>query len=911
MMPKFRVFLAQVQALFTLKKADEELEGELQEHLRLLTERFVRQGMPPSKAAIAARRQFGNVALLQQRQRETRTFLSLSNLCRDIVFGARILRKSRGFTAIAVFSLALAIGANTAIFSIAKQLLYDRLDVPQPQQLRLLGWVGDNKVTVHAVIGDFDGNDAGMTRTSFSYPVYRDLRAHNRALEDLFAFKEISMNATIRGNAQPLSGVMVSGNYYSALGVRPQLGRAIQETDDGVPGAGAVVVISDGLWQREFDRSSAVLGQTIKLNGTLLTIVGVNPPGFTGVGGVQASPDAFVPLAMQPQVYSLSVQPTSELNDSDLWWLNVMGRLKPGTRDVEESAALDVALAAAVRNTMTVGSDETLPHLILINGSRGMHQMTGIKKPVAVLLVLVAVVLLLACANIATLLLARATRRRREMSVRMALGAARWRILSQLLTENLLLAALGGLGGLLIGYMARNVVPALLWQRNTRGIHFDWGVFVYAALITILTALLFGLAPAWTATHTETAGSLQESSHTSSRRHRASGGRAIVIFQIALSTLLVVAAGLFLRTVYALSSVDLGFRPDHVLLFEINPPAQRYPQEKEVRLRSQLERAFSSVPGVQSETFMSIPYIADYTLTTFFETEEEAAVQRRRKGERVTDVGNNFFQTLGIPIIAGRSFGPQDTATSPEVAIINQSLARSRFPHGNPVGKRLKFGIPLKDEWVQVIGICDDTRYANLRDNAPQQFFVPYVQRSEEGGGTYAVRTPLQPSMIVPTLRQVVQQADPDLPIVNIRTQREQIDESMRMERTFAALTTGFGALALALACVGVFGVMAYSVAQRTNEIGIRMALGAQPGQVKRMILCESTLLAAVGISGGIAGVLLLSRLVNSMLYGIRSYDPVSMVVGILILLAVALTASWIPARRAAGVQPMEALRHE
>jgi predicted permease len=308
---------------------------------------------------------------------------------------------------------------------------------------------------------------------------------------------------------------------------------------------------------------------------------------------------------------------------------------------------------------------------------------------------------------------------------------------------------------------------------------------------------------------------------------------------------------------------------------------------------------------------MSIPYIADYTLTTFFETEEEAAVQRRRKGERVTDVGNNFFQTLGIPIIAGRSFGPQDTATSPEVAIINQSLARSRFPHGNPVGKRLKFGIPLKDEWVQVIGICDDTRYANLRDNAPQQFFVPYVQRSEEGGGTYAVRTPLQPSMIVPTLRQVVQQADPDLPIVNIRTQREQIDESMRMERTFAALTTGFGALALALACVGVFGVMAYSVAQRTNEIGIRMALGAQPGQVKRMILCESTLLAAVGISGGIAGVLLLSRLVNSMLYGIRSYDPVSMVVGILILLAVALTASWIPARRAAGVQPMEALRHE
>jgi predicted permease len=910
-MPKLRVFLAQFLALFTLKKADEELEDELQEHLRLLTERFVGQGVPPSEAAIAARRQFGNVALLQQRQREARAFLSLSTLCRDILFGARILRKSPGLTAISVFSLALGIGANTAIFSMAKQLLYDRLDVPQPQQLRVLGWVGDNKVTVHAVIGDSDGNDARMTRTSFSYPVYRNLRAHNRALQDLFAFKEISMNATIRGYARPISGVMVSGNYYSALGVRPQLGRAIQDADDGIPGAGAVVVISDGLWQREFSRSSAVLGQTIKLNGALLTIVGVNPPGFTGVGGQQASPDAFVPLAMQPQVYSLSVQPTSELNDSDLWWLNVMGRLRPGTSDVEESASLDVALAAAVRNTMAVGSDETLPHLILINGSRGMHRMTGIKKPVTVLLVLVGVVLLLACANIATLLLARATRRKREMSVRMALGAGRWRVMRQLFTENLLLATLGGLGGLLIGYLARNSVPILILHENMKGIHFDWGVFVYAALMTILTALLFGLAPAWTATRTGAAGNLQDSAHTSTQRRRGSGAKATVVFQIALSTLLVVAAALFLRTVYALSSVDLGFHPDHVLLFEINPPAQRYPQESEVRLRSQLERTFSSMPGVESVTFMSIPYIAHYKLTTFFVTEEEAAVPRRRHGERVTDVGNNFFQTLGIPIIVGRGFGPQDTATSPEVAVINQSLARARFPHGNPIGKRLRFGIPLKDDWVQVIGICDDTRYTNLRETAPPQFFVPYVQRSEEGGGTYAIRTNLQPAIIIPTLRQVVQQADPDLPIVNIRTQREQIHDSMRMERSFAAFTTGFGALALALACVGVFGVMAYSVAQRTNEIGIRMALGAQPGQVKGMILRESTLLAAAGISGGIAGVLLLSRLVNSMLYGIQPYDPVSMAVGILTLLMVALTASWIPARRAAAVQPMEALRHE
>jgi len=830
------------------------------------------------------------------------------NFTHDIFFGARILRKSPGSTAIAVFSLALAIGANVAIFSVAKQLLYDRLDVPLPQQLKLLGWVGDDKVAVHAVIGAPEG----MTRTSFSYPVYRDLRTRNHAMEDLFAFKEISVNATIRGYAQEISGVMVSGNYYSSLRVRPVLGRAIQEADDTVPGAGAVVVISDVLWLRDFDRSASVLGQTIKLNGALFTIVGVNPPGFTGVGSVdQAAPDVFVPLAMQPQVYPFSAQLTSWLNVSDLWWLNVMGRLRPGTKDAQESTALDVALAAAVRHTMSVGTDETLPHLILIDGSRGVHPVSGIKKPITVLVVLVAVVLLLACANVATLLLARAAGRKREMSVRMALGALRWRILRQLLIENVLLAALGGSGGLLVGYIARNAVPALLWQQNLKEIHFDWGVFIYAALVTMLTALLFGLAPAWTAMHAATASNLQESSHTSTRRHRGSGGKAVVAFQIALSTVLVVAAGLFLRTVYALSSVNLGFRPDHVLLFEINPPAQRYPQEKQVQLRSQMESAFSSVPGVQSVSFMSIPYIADTTLTTFFETEEESSVQRRRKGERITDVGNNFFQTLAIPIVAGRSFGPQDTAASPAVAILNRSLARARFPHGDPVGKRFKFGIPLKDEWVQVVGVCDDTRYNNLRETAPPQFFVPYVQRAEEGGGTYAVRTPLQSAAIVPALRQIVQQFDPDLPMVNVRTQREQMDDNMRTERTFAAMTSGLGALALALACVGVFGVMAYSVAQRTNEIGIRLALGAQPGRVKQMILRESTFLASIGISGGIAGVLLLSRWVDSMLYGIRAYDPASMEAGILVLLVLALTASWIPAGRAAAVQPMDALRHE
>ena len=646
--------------------------------------------MSPEDADSAAHRQFGNTTLLRQRHRESRTFLSFATIFQDLRYGLRLLGKSPGFTAIAVASLALAIGANTAIFSVAKNLLYDRLGVPHPEQLRLLGWAGDDKVAVHSYWSSYEADDAGMKSECFSYPVFRQLQAHNRLLEGLFAFKDLPASAAVHGSAQRVQMELVSGNFYSALGVRPQLGRALQPADDVTSGAGAVAVISDSLWRREFGRSPAVLGQTIAINQSVLTIVGVNSRSFTGAQSVQQSPDVFVPLSMQPLVKPWGHR-VSLLAQPDNWWLEVMGRGQSNETDRQLRSELDLELAAAVHATMTVKAGETIPRMVLADGSRGLHQSEGsFKKPVNVLMVLVGLVLALACANVANLLLARGAQRQREMSVRVALGAGRARVLRQLLTESLLLAALGGAAGLLLGYLGRNAIPQLLttpWMPAQIDIPFDWGVFGFAAGVTLLTGILFGLAPAWSAARSEVSSGLKEGAQAATRRRKGAGGKMLVGLQIALSTLLVIGAGLFLRTVMGLSETNVGFKTDHLLLAQIDPPQQRYPEGKDVTLHQQLEQAMAAVPGVQAVTLMSTPYLSDSMSAMSFITEAESANPAKAHGERDEEVGNRFFDTLDIPILAGRGFGPQDTATSARVAVINQSLARTRFPAAIPSGR--------------------------------------------------------------------------------------------------------------------------------------------------------------------------------------------------------------------------------
>jgi predicted permease len=739
----------------------------------------------------------------------------------------------------------------------------------------------------------------------------------------LFAFKETGMNATIEGNAQQVQTEMVSGNYYGVLDVKPALGRVITPADDASPGQGPVAVISYGLWERNFGASPAVLGRVIKLNEVSLTIVGVNPKGFTGAKSTQQSPDIFLPMSMQPLV-SPHAGSGSLLTDTKEWWVNIMGRAKPGMPDATAQAGLDGQLGALVRATMPVRPIEDLPRMDLRDGSHGLfYQARTFAKPMAVLLTMVGFVLLLACANIANLMLARGSQRQREMSVRLALGAGRGRIARQMLVESLLLAVLGGVGGLVVGYFGSNLIPKLTenaWERNDFHIHFDWKVFGFTAGVTLLTGLLFGLAPAWAAARSSANQGLKETAVSVTRRRRGWGGKSLVGFQIALSTLLVIGAGLFLRTLAGLNAVNVGFRTDHLLLAEISPPQKLYPAGKDMALHAQLVESLASVPGVDAVSPAWVTYLAGDMSRTDFTVEGQASDKTRDDSEDFNVVGDRFFSMLRIPILAGRAFGSQDTITSAKVGIINASLARERFPNEDPIGKRFLVsghdsdghGVKKTEDWIRIVGVCGDTRYLNLRDEPPPQFFLPFTQQTEAGGAVaYEIQTRLNPEELVPTLRKAVQRIDPDLPLINVRTEGQQIQEDLLQERIFVTMTSGFGMLALALAAVGIYGVMAYSVANRTNEIGIRLALGALPRQVLAMVLREATWISLAGIAVGVAAALVLAQAVKSMLYGLQPADPVSLIAGAVLLTAVGLAASWLPARRAASVQPVEALRHE
>ncbi len=916
------------RAVFHRSRLEADMETELADHLELLTVDLIRASHSPAEAARRARIELGSALVHKEGMRASLGLRWFDEIAADLCYATRILRKSPGFTAVAVISLALAIGVNATIFSLARRLLYERLDVRHADQLRLLEWTGTKgRVAVHDVWGRANPLPGGRVESNvFTYPVYQELRAESHVLDDLFAFKDTVMNATIREEAQRVETEMISGNYYDALGVRPVLGRAILPSDDAAPGQGAVAVISDGLWEREFGRSPAVLGQIIKLNDVPLTIVGVNPRGFTGAASMLSSPDLFVPLAMQPLVSPASWDGPHELSllaSTHEWWVSVMGRALPRVREAQAQAALDTQFAAAVRATETVRAGEEIPRLDLSDGSRGLfEQEKTYAKPMTVLVTLVGLVLLLACANIANLMLARGAQRLREMSVRMALGAGRLRIARQMLVESLLLAALGGAGGLLAGYLGRNILPKMIGNEQEHtyfAVHFDWMVFAFTAGVTILTGILFGLAPAFAAARGEVAHGLKETTQTTTRRRKGMDGKALVSFQVALSTLLVIGAGLFIRTLAGLSAVNVGFRTDHLLLAVIDPPESRYPAGKDILLHQRLEQAFAAIPGVESVTAATVSYLSDSLSSTDFLPEGEKYDPLKSQGEDYNLVGDRFFETMGIPIVAGRSFGPQDTRTSAKVGIINESLARARFPWQNPIGKLFQTSLhdmhghdnQNTNQTIRIVGICSDTSYTNLRDEPPPQFFLPYVQQVRVGAMTYEIRTLMGPEAIVSELRRATQAIDPDLPLVNVRTQDEQIAEDLQQEHLFVTLTSGFGLLALALAAVGIYGVMAYSVAQRTNEIGIRLALGAQPQQVRGMILRESTWIAVAGIVAGVAGALLLARLIKTMLYGIAPYDPLTLCSGVLLLLLVALASCWIPARRAAGVQPMEALRHE
>jgi predicted permease len=892
-----------------------EMDDELSFHIEKYADDLMRCGLSCEEAQRRARVEMGGIAVQKEKIRASWGTRAWDDLLADIRYALRNFAKTPGFTAIAVISLALGIGANTVIFGVTKHILLDRLTAYKPEELRLFAWTSAKKSVVHGSWGMRRLTpDGKYLSTSFTYPAYQQLRAQNRVLDDVFAFKEFPrLTATIGEQSEAVSAQMVSGNYYRALGVRPALGRAIEDSDDGAPGSSPVAVISDEFWTRRFGRSPNIVGQTIQLNLTPVTIIGVNPKGFTGAASTQEAPDVILPFSMAAIATPVWTKKPL-LTDPDLWWVLVMGRVKPGVPDEQARAALDVVLNAAVRSTATIGKDEAVPSLVLQDGSRGENQASRMfSKPAYVLMALAGFVLLLACANLANLLLARASSRQREISVRLALGAGRSRILRQMFTESLLLSLAGGAAGLALGYCGRNVIPRLLsstWQASTTDIQFDWKIFGFTAAISILTGLLFGLAPAWQASRTQVSSGLKDNAQSVTQRSRNVTGKTIVVVQVALSMMLLVGAGLFVRTLMNLNGSHLGFRPDGILLFNLQPPRTRYSAPKDLAFYHRVEERLASVPGVDAVTLSSIALISNSISDRDFVPDGlPKKPNDEEQSANVMSVGKDFFSTMGIPIVAGRAFSKTDTETSPLVAIVNQKLVQEFFPSNiNPIGRTFK----QDDQHITIVGICGDAKYNSLRDDPPATFYLPYRQElNGRQSMTYEISTRMKPAAIVPALRSAIVSLDKDVPLLDVRTQQEQIDDTTKEERIFASLTSGFGVLALILACIGIYGIMAYSISRRTNEIGIRMALGAQPGRVMRMVLGEAWWTALIGVVAGLGAALAMGRLITSMLYGLKPWDPVTLGVAALLLVVVALAASWIPARRAAGVEPMEALRHE
>lgn len=900
-------------------RVETEMEEEIRFHLEARAADLVREGLPAQKAMRQASLEFGAVAAHKDAMRNSLGLRWWDELWADLRYATRILRKSPGFTAIAVGSLALAIGANTTIFSVANELLYERLAVPHPEQLRLLEEAGDEHMAIHSMWGSNDRlSDGRLALDCFTYPVYQQLRKHNQVLEDIFAFKDLGhANVTVDGRASAEYVQLVSGNFYPQMQVRPALGRTILPSDDGAPGTGAVAIISNEYWTRVFGHSPDVIGKVIRVDTSLVTIVGVNPAGFTGANSVQSSPELFMPMSMLP-LFRGGLGEDSYLADPGLAWVQLMARIKPGVSKAQVQSALDVALSAAVRGTMAIDKGDTLPQMLVQDGSRGSNQLgRQYAAPLTILLAMTGFLLLLACANLANLMLARASARQREMGVRLALGAGRWRILRQVLTESLLLASIGGALGLLLGYFGRTALPNLAsagWQSTPIHVPFNWKVFASTGFVTIGTAIFFGVAPGWASMRTPIGAALKLGNKTASRRRKGFSGKAIIAFQIALSTILVVGAGLFLRTILNLNSIDPGFKTAGLVLFEVSPPDSYLPRQK-AALHAQLLQTLGSVPGVDGLTVADVPLLAGYSSnqTIYFEGVPDEFFRNKDHSPYLDDVGQDFFQVMGIPILAGREFTAEDSATSPAVAVINQAMARKFFPGRNPIGKRFSNLPSTKADrrWTEIIGVCADTHYSSLRDDLPAIRFNLNRQKEDMGDATYIVRTRMKAQAIVPSLRAAVQRIDSNLPLVDIRTQQEQIDALTQTERMFASLTSGFGLLALALACVGIYGIMAYTVAQRTNEIGIRLALGAERRQVRGMVLREAGWLALLGVFAGLAVALGLGRVVKSMLYGLQPADPISLAGAGSLLLLIAIVSGWVPAMRASRVEPMEALRHE
>lgn len=905
--------LRRLRMLFRGNRFQQELDEEMRTHRELREQEYLDRGRNPDAAHREANRRFGNPASLQEMSYQSWGWSWLASLLQDVRYGVRSMFRSPALTIVALLSLALGIGANTAIFSFIDTLMLRSLPVKDPAQLMFFGREGESGIT----------DDIAST-TLYSYPFFREMQKRNSVFSDVAAL--LSMLDTVHGSIegqdamQPMRVQLVSGSYFPTLGVQAIQGRALTEADDNTEGDHPVVVVSYAWWKGALASDPAVLNRKLILGTTKFDIVGVAPPEFFGTS-VGEAPDMWVPMSMMR-----SVPPMWDGYKKNFWdGMYLIGRLKPGVSPEQATSNANLLFQQIIRSFPDADlSARNLgylqrAHVGLTPMSKGLSSLRRrFSDPLRVLMGITTLVLLIACANIANLLLARSTARARELAVRQALGAGRLRIVRQLLTESLVLALTGGL----LGIGLARIADRLLLRMISGGpdlvpldVSINTHLLLFTFVVTVATAILFGIIPAFRSTRLELTEALKDGRASSSKgSSRSRVGKVLIVSQIALSLVLMVGAVLFIRTLVNLNNIDTGFNREGVLRLDIDSNVTGFKSDdpRMVAMFQEIEQRVSALPGVKAASFASFLFNQGSWNTSI-----------RVVGQNLNDqvnikhnvVGNGYLATMQIPLLAGRDFGPQDTATSHKVAIISEHMAKDLFPAGvNPIGLHYYAGYTgtasKPDEEIEVIGIVKDVKFGSLRERTQYLDYMPNPQHPW-GYGTLAVRYTGDFDAVSRGVQQAIHSVNPRLPISHIGTLDEQVSRTLTYQRIVAQLSAFFGLLAVFLSCIGIYGLMSYMVGKRTSEIGIRIAIGASRASVRWLVLREIAVLTAIGIAVGVPVTIAASRIVGAMLVGLHGADASSLLASVVALLAVALLAGYLPARRAASVDPVVALRYE
>ena len=835
----------------------------------------------------------------------------MRGLGQDLKLALRVFWKQPAFAAIVVLTLALGSGANTAIFTLLDQVMLRALPVERPERL----------VVLHAP-GPFSGWSEVNSDTviPMSHPMFEGLRDRTPAFAGVLAHAPASVHLTLSGGTERVNGDMVSGGFFQVLGLRAVHGRLFTPDDDRVPSAHPVVVLGHGLFERSFGGDPAAVGRTLNINNHPMTIVGVAPVGFGGVE-VGSAVDIYVPLAMQQEL-----QPTwgKRLGDWRSRWLTPMARLEDGVSQSEASAAANLVYSQLLQEDwahIKGGSDsfkgrffkKTLSLLPGGRGTSGLRDQSG--TPLLVLMGMVGLVLLIACANVASLLLTRATSRQKETAVRLALGAGRLRLARLHLVESLALALAGGLVGLQLAYwVGEALIRALPWSDASRTLSAapDMRVGLFTLGLSVITGVGFGLVPALRASQADLAPALKsEATSVVGGTFRLRKG--LVVAQVALSLLLLIGAGLFTRSLMNLRALDPGFKPDRLFAFDVDPARNGQDFTERVATLRRIQDELAGEPGVASASAAGVTLMSNSNSSSTVRVEGYEAKEGENMNPNFNYVAPGFFETLGLPLVAGRDLAETDVLGAPQVAVVNEVFARYYFKNENPVGRRFGLGRRATHEGypIEIVGIVRDGKAASMREEPRRFVYVPYTQEESIGSLTYYVRSSVEPESFGAQLRAAVGRIDPTLPVTSLKTMKAQIGESLFVERMVAALSAAFGLLATLLAAIGLYGVMSYAVAQRTREIGLRKALGADRRAVLTLVLREVAVLAALGIAIGLPGGYGLGKLIESQLFGLSARDPLTFGIATLALVTTAFVAGLVPALRAARVDPMTALRYE